>query len=612
MPLPSLTVTQLFTPAPSGVSNAGAIPSLPASGSWLSIEYEIAAIVQLPTTAWQSGGPERTILAINAVCLSQDDALVSMMAQGAFLSSAATGTVTYQTLQSAQLVTVTVPVTPDPSIPSQNSTGAPGWLDVLGESVYDVTRLGATYAAGPLAIVNTSGSTVGPYVAGGYHVAGANGANYSNTASLTIPAGSIAGSSVSSVGVGMSSTTIGTSSPHGLSVGQSVWINIPTSSGISGLSGVFANVATASTSSFSVALGSSGTYTGSAGLVWTCTVATMAAAVIGTGSSAAPGAVTTTVTQNAGVYCGNVTPWSASNWESNLAYAARCQESLAAASPNGPSQAYVYFAKTAQQILAAETPPIQLTNGAIIAANEYASPVTGIVTTVIASSTPASTTLGQAVTPGFAQNPVTGVSNASAAVVTVANAVAAWSGTASVIIADVLGIGGVNGAFNATYLTPTTFSIPVNTSASASYTGGGGVEGGDLGQVDNLLQENVVPDGILAITESALAQPITVIASVTVPQAYAATYATAAPIAVSVYLASLPFGGVVNPSITVPISYDEIVAALIDAGVLALGQATYVIGTPIVTVNGAEVDVAFVTNQYQALLSSLALTVVGV
>src|SRR5271169_6458226 len=127
---PSLTVPQLFTPAPSGVLGAGAVPALPASGSWLTIEYNAAATIGLPTTAWQSGGPERSILAINAVCMSQDDVLISQMAQGGFLDSAAAGTVTYQTLTGA---IVTISVTPDPSDAAQNPTASLGWLDDLGQ-----------------------------------------------------------------------------------------------------------------------------------------------------------------------------------------------------------------------------------------------------------------------------------------------------------------------------------------------------------------------------------------------------------------------------------------------------------------------------------------------
>ena len=614
----SIPVAELFTPAPSGVSNAGAVPSAStaASGSWLATEYGIASIIGMPTTSWQSGAPERTIFAITAVALSMDDALISAFAQGAFLSSAASGSVTYQTLNNAQLVTVTAPVTPDPSIPSQNSTGAPGWLDALGQNVYDVTRLSATYATGPLAIVNTSTSTVGPYSIGTYHVAAVNGATYNNASGIvTVPPSLIAGGGGTITGITTGTQTyISTGTAHGLAVGQSVYVNVPASSAVSGLAGVFALVAAVpSTTQIVINVLSSGTYSGTGGLLYLCTVATMTADVIGTSGSAALNSVTTTVTQNAGVYCSNVVQWAGNNYESNAAYATRCTLSLAAASPNGANAAYVYFALSAYAILAAQTPAIVLTNGAITSANAIATPATGVVFVYVASSTPNSTTLGQAVTPGFAQATITGVSNATAAVITVSSAIASWSGTMTVTISGVLNVAGVNGTFAATWLTGTTFSIPLNTIGAGAYSGGGVAEGGDLGQVDALLQANVVPDGTTAITQSALAFPITVLATVTVPQAYASTYLAAAQASLATYLGSLPIGGVYSTTSTVPVSYEEIVAALIDAGVLTFGAATYVRGTPSVTLNGGVVDVAFPSNNYQALLSSsTVITVVGV
>ena len=69
MNTPSLTVTQLFTPAASGVGSTGAVPLSPPDGTWLYYELYAAQTVQLATTAWQPGGFERSLLAINAVML---------------------------------------------------------------------------------------------------------------------------------------------------------------------------------------------------------------------------------------------------------------------------------------------------------------------------------------------------------------------------------------------------------------------------------------------------------------------------------------------------------------------------------------------------------------
>jgi hypothetical protein len=605
-----LSVTELFTPAPSGVGQFGNVPMVPASGTWLSIMLSIATTVQLPTTSWQSGAPERTILAIEAVCFAQSDNDISIMAQGGFLDSAASGTVTFTTIDGTSL---TVPVTPDPSNAAQNPSGALGWLDLLTQNVYDVTRLSATYASGPLAIANIGVGSVGPYSAGTYHVGNAaTSATYNNPSSLTIPSSIIAGSGgvVAGVAPGLSSTTITTSAPHGLTVGQVVYLVIPASSGIIGLNQVFGLVTAASSSSFSVSIGSSGTWTGS-GTVYACTLATMQADVAGIASNAGPSQVTKTITQNTGVFASNVVGWSGSNFENNTSLAARARLSLAAASPDGPSGAYVYFAETAQQILSSQVPAYQLTNGPVVA-NEFANPQTGIVTTVVASATPASTTLGAAVTPGCAQNLVTGVTGANPCVVTCASPTGLTAGQSmTVTISGVLGVSTANGTFIGTYTGANSFSIPINTTGS-TYTAGGSVEGGDLGQIDNLIQDNVVPDGIVgAVTASALAMPIAIVATVVVPQAYVATYQVAAVVALTAYIASLPIGGVF-PTETVPVSYDGIIGALEEAGVLTLGSATYVRQIQSLTVNSGTVDVAFPSNVYQAILSLPTITVIGV
>ena len=181
----SLTAAQLFQPSPSGVGPYGNVPTNPTPGTWLAEMLATAALVGLPTTSWQSGAPERTILATQAVSFALSDVDVSVMAQGGFLQTASTGTVTYTATDGTS---VTIPVTPDPSNAAQNPTGAPGWLDLLLTNVYGVTRLQATYATGPLAIVNLKGTSVGPYVAGAYHVGNTTtGASYHNQVSLTVP-----------------------------------------------------------------------------------------------------------------------------------------------------------------------------------------------------------------------------------------------------------------------------------------------------------------------------------------------------------------------------------------------------------------------------------------
>lgn len=617
-----LTVSQLFFPAPSGVGPygfvggalVGQVPQVPGQGTWLATMLTIAGTVQLPTTSWQTGDPERTIFATEAVCFSLSDACISQMAQGGFLQSAATGTVLYTAPDGTQ---ITIPVTPDPSNAAQNPTGAPGYLDLLAEHVYDVDRLPATYVTGPLAIVKLSAGTLS-YGVGAYHVSALGGATYHNTAALSIPSSALPSTNgnITAVTIGPTSTVITTQTPHGLTVSESVYVVLPSSSGVTlagaGLSGpgVFALVTGVTATTFSIAVGSSGTYS-SGGTVYLCTVASMTADVAGIGSNAGPGTVTTAITQNAQVFISNIVGWSGSNWESNVALAGRCQLSLAARSPNGPSGAYVYFAETAFQLLAAATPPYNLTNGPV-RATEFSTPMTGVVNLVVGSATPASTTLGQPVTPGVSQLPVTAVTNANPCVVTCSSSTSlAPAQSMTVTISGVLGVAGVNGTFLATYSTADSFSIPVNTTSSGTYAGGGSVEGGDLGQIDRLIQANVVADNTVALTSSALALPIQITATVVVPSAFVTTYQIAVIAQLQTQMATYAFGGNA-PSFAV--AYNDIVGALEEAGVLAVGQASYVRQMQSLSLNGqaAGLGVTFPSAFYEAVLVNPLVTVVGV
>ena len=136
-----------------------------------STEWETTMLAQmaalgLPTTSWQPGDPERTIIAGMSQTAASEDATIRTFAAGANLGYAAA-------------------VTPDPST---NTSAAPGWLDVLGVNVFGVTRAPASVASTTLVITNTTGSTYGPFAGGTYHVASsvAGGPSYTNAVSLTI------------------------------------------------------------------------------------------------------------------------------------------------------------------------------------------------------------------------------------------------------------------------------------------------------------------------------------------------------------------------------------------------------------------------------------------
>jgi hypothetical protein len=625
-----LTVSQLFAPAPSGVGPygtiggavVGAVPQTPGTGTWFSVLLNIATTVQLPTTSWQVGDPERTIFAAESVCFSLSDACISQMAQGGFLQSAASGTVTWT---SPAGVTVTTPVTPDPSNAAQNPTGAPGYEDLLAKNVYNVERLAATYVTGPLAIVKLSGGTLS-FAAGAYHVQSTLGpATYANRgAALSIPSSAIGagGGVIMLVTTGVSATVIATQAAHGLTPGQTVYVLLPSNSGVTGLSsgpggGCFALVVAVTSTSFQIAVGSSGAFSGPTVApygVYLCTVATMTADVVGIGSNAGPGTVTTAITQQANVFVSNVVGWSGSNWESNLALAGRCQLSLASRSPNGPHDAYVYFAETAYQLLALApynlSPP--LTNGPVRAA-AFSIPATGIVNVVVASANPISTTLGDPVTPGCSQLPISGITNANPAVITCTGPTSlSPGGSMTVTISGVLGMAGVNGTFLGTYVASNSFSIPIDTTSAGAYAGGGTVEGGDLGQIDRLIQQNVVPNNTTAIMASALALPIQVTAIVSVPTANVATYQIASVQQLQAQTVSYPIGG--DAADGFQVSWDDIAGALSAAGVPALGQASYAHVQSLVingTVSASGQGVAFPSAFYEALLVNPLVTVVG-
>lgn len=605
-----LTVSQLFTPAPSGVGPFGFVPPIPATGTWLSIMLDIANTVQLPTTSWQSGAPERTILAIEAVTFAQSDVNISIMAQGGFLQPAAFGSVTFTATNGTN---ITVPVTPDPSNATQNPTGALGWLDLLSNNVYGNQRLAATQAAGPLAIANLRGGSLGPYAAGSYHVENQfSGATYSNTTSLTIPSSVIASTGGVVVGVqpGFQYTIISTQTAHGLAPGQTVYVVIGTAAGITGLNGIFAIVTQTTTNTLQISVSSSGTYT-SGGNVYLCTVAQMQADVAGIASNAQPGTVITAITQNTNVFIFNTVGWSGSNWESNQSLVDRDILSLANRSPNGPSQAYVYYAETAYQILSEATPPYILTNGPVVA-SEFSNPQTGIVTTVVASATPASSVLGHAVTPGVSQLQIVGVTNANPCVITCAGPTTLTAGQSmTVTITGVLNTAGINGTFVGTYVSADSFSIPVNSTSSGTYMGGGSVEGGDLGAIDALIQQNVVPDDVTAVTSSALALPITITATVVVPQAYVLTYQLAVLTQLQAQISSYAVGG---NAPDYEVAYDDIVGALEEAGVLQVGTASYVREIQYLSLNGqgTGVGVPFPSSYYQAILAPASIRVLGI
>jgi hypothetical protein len=328
----------------------------PTAEEWNDALISIQNTLGLPTTTWQPGGVERTIDASVANVQQQSDVAASIMVQAGFLDFAANGYVTYTDATGA---VITVFVTPDPSDPAQNPTGALGWLDVLADSVYNVQRILQAPAGGQLAIVNASVNTYGPYEAGTYHVAQSTGPTYSNVASLTISPSTSLGaiSSVADDGSGGIEVIVG--STAGLSDGDAVALVGVT--GIPPLVGTTAwTITVTSVTSFTLdGAVYAGAWTGG-GTVYIPTLAECSADASGTASDAAQNTVQVAVTSLSGVTVANIDAWEGADTESNDALAARCKLKLAALAVGQPGGALAYYAITSYVLAPQLSPPQRL------------------------------------------------------------------------------------------------------------------------------------------------------------------------------------------------------------------------------------------------------------
>jgi len=471
----TLNISDLFTPA--------------TVAQWTNTILATASALGLPVTSWQSGGVGRTILSVVASQMAATDDVVSTMAQAGFLDSAAA-------------------VTPDPST---GGDPAGGWLDLLAASVYDVTRIPATFATGSVTITNTSASTYGPFAAGTYHVSNsATKSTFSNASVLTISAA-------------------------------------------------------------------------------TTTTAVFNADVAGTTGTSSPGAINTPVTSLIGTTVSNAASLVGTAAESNTALVARCRLRLQALSPNGPSGAYQYFALTAYDLLRAEIPSVLLTGGPITRVSVSSSKTTGTVTTTIAN-------VGGQVT-GITNFPITAASTATPIVIT-ANGHGLANG-AVVTITDVTGNTAANGTWVISAVATNTFEL-TGSVGNGTYVGGGQIDGGDLGQVDRVLQANAVPSAITAVTTSAIAIPVTVVVNVWVPAAYASAVTGVVQAALATYFAQLPIGGVsVNAPNILP--YNEFIGAVFTSA----SYIKQVTGT----LNSSTSDIPLLSNQVATINGSPTINV---
>lgn len=593
----TISVSSLFTPQ---------TPT-----QWLTTILGDGASLGLAATAWQDGQPIRTILEIVALELSKEDALgISLRAQGGFLDFAASGSVTQADFDGN---TVTLPVTPDPSIPSQNPTGAPGLLDTLASSVYGVERVSATAASGTVYLCNTSGVSLGTFQPGTFHTQNfRTGATYSNQALFTFSASSKIGASVTSAAG--TPVTVTTSTNHGLTTGEVIFVQ---SLGVT--ADAFYSVTVLSPTTFSLngspVAGGSGIFNNPnppGATCWTTLSLAFASDVLGPTGNAGVGDINQLITSAPKSFCANLVTFAGAAWQSNASLAALCRAKLATIGDGGPPGAYLAFAMLAQNVLlgqAVNTQGLVLTNPLPANVTLDGGPVTrGLVSQNSASG-------AVTVTVANASGPVGGVMNLSITAVTAGSPVvittSAPHGCVTGDWGQTNGIGGVagaNGTFPLTRIDATNLSLNGSTGVGV-YTSGGQFSGGDLYAVSTVLAAYAEPLAVTMLMQSAAGVPTTIVATVYVPKAFVSDYTTKMTAALQTYFTSFPIGGlnVDGQANVLPIGAIE--GILYAAGQTA-GQV-YTLSVSGVTLNGAAVDLPLSPIGVAQLGSLAGITVVG-
>lgn len=145
----TVTLNDLVTP----ISPSDALASM----------LSIAQTLGLSTTAWQPLGMARTILATQAQIDSDYSKIVNFIAQGGYVSYAA-----------LMVDTTGNPVTT--------------WMTLVAKNMFNVDRIDATFATGPVPIINSSGVTY-TFAAGQFHLSNSTtGKTYSNPSAISITA----------------------------------------------------------------------------------------------------------------------------------------------------------------------------------------------------------------------------------------------------------------------------------------------------------------------------------------------------------------------------------------------------------------------------------------
>lgn len=318
---------------------------------------------------------------------------------------------------------------------------------------------------------------------------------------------------------------------------------------------------------------------------------TIAADIAGSSSNSATGGITTTVTSLVGVTVTNPQSINGSDAESNAALVTRCRQKLQALSPNGPKGAYAYFALAASQLRAAATGNPSAITSPITRALVTVAPTTGIVTLYVASA--------NGTVSGVAGLAVTAATNASPIAITTASAHGLSTG-AVVTVSGVLGNSAANGTWIVAVVDATHFTLNGSNGVGfGTYATSGVIQGGDLGQVDYVIQSQCVPNAVTALTVSAAAALITFTIDVWVPAAQVQTAGGLVQSQIATYVAGLPIGGVTDPSgaYTNALLFDSVLGAIYQTSGLNVQQATLLL-------NGQTTNIALSPNQV-AVISGL-------
>ena len=605
-----LTASQVFAPLQSGVV-PGVTPLNVAPNTWLANLVANAALQSppLPVTGWNSGGVAWTEFLDIAAQFELGDANASIFAQAGFLDFCASGTVTYVNAIGA---TVTVPVSPDPSIPSQNPNAVIGWMDVIADSVYGIGtgnadgRLKATSASFSLQLVNTTVSSLGTYAAGTFHVANSlTGATYKNFATFTYSVSAVAGTTISTVTSVGGLAAITTSTAHGLSTNANVYV-----SGVPGLTSNWASIVVTGANSFTMTGVVGGLSYVSGGQVWIPQNQTFVADQLGPSANAAPGQVTITTTSVPGGYVDNVTSsGSGAPWESNIALAARCRASLQSAYPNGnpggggAKGAYFVAALGAAITLAAQTPPKVLTS-AITAAIVTQTLGAGSVVTVIANAS--------GPVPGVANLQVTGATGN--AVSPIALAVPSTTGITTGMVGIVAGVNGntaANGYWTLTVVDGTHVSLNGST-GNGAWTTGGVVEAGDLGLVDSVLQAIATPNAVTSTTQTVTNLVVNIVATVFVKAQFVTDFNvnSRALASLQAFIPTIAIGGTLLPGASAGVVDISAISDTIFNSAQVAG-ASYGLSVQGLTLNGVAQSLVMGANQ-RATIGTVAINTIGV